>query len=277
MTSASIRNLALIGLASLLAGGLWPSAGVAQTPAIPRTADGKPNLQGIWQVRNRAAVNLEDHPARHGMPAGLSVVDGGEIPYQDWARAQRAENYAGRATEDPLNSCYLPGVPRIMYLDYPFHIFQTTDHIAIAFEWSYVFRLIYTNGQEFPYPGIGFWMGDSRGHWEGDTLVVDVTHNNDQTWFDMSGNFHSDQMLLTERLTMLDANTIGYEVTVEDPAVFTRPWVIRMPLYRRTDINRILEYYCQPEAEEASGDFERDPRTWAPDLDQDTDPGEGQD
>lgn len=274
MTLAPTRHVSILAL--LLTVALAPDA-AAQTGAIPRTADGKPDLQGIWQVRNRAAVNLEDHPARHGMPAGLSVVDGGEIPYQDWALAQRARNYADRATADPLNSCYIPGVPRVMYLDYPFHIFQTPEHIAITFEWSYVFRLIYTNGDEFPYPGIGFWMGDSRGHWEGDTLVVDVTHNNDRTWFDMSGNFHSDEMLLRERYTMVDANTIEYEVTVEDPAVFTRPWTLRMPLYRRTDIGRILEYYCQPEAEEASGDFERDPRTWAPDLYQDTDPGEGQD
>jgi hypothetical protein len=260
-------------MALLVAGGALAAG--AQSDPIPRTADGKPNLQGIWQVRNRAAVNLEDHPARYGMPAGRSVVEGGEIPYQDWALDHRAENFANRATVDPLNSCYMPGVPRIMYMDYPFHIFQTPDHIAMTFEWSYVFRLIYTNGEELPYPGIGFWMGDSRGRWEGDTLVVDVTHLNDRTWFDMSGNFHSDEMLLTERYTMLDANTIEYEVTVEDPAVFTRPWTIRMPLYRQTDMARILEYYCQAEAEEASGDFERDPRTWFPE--QYSDPGEGQD
>ena len=116
----------------------------------------------------------------------------------------------------------MPGVPRIMYMEFPFHIFQARDHIAITFEWSQVFRVIYTNGTAGP-DGISFWMGDSRGRWEGDTLVVDVTDHNDRTWFDMAGNFHSDAMHLVERYTMADADTIRYEVTVEDPKVFTKP------------------------------------------------------
>jgi hypothetical protein len=235
----------------------------APQKTLPRTADGKPNLQGIWQVRSRAAYDLQDHAAKHGMPAGKGVVEGGEIPYQAWALEKKRANLAQRQTADPLASCYMPGVPRIMYLEFPFHIFQTRDHIAITFEWSQVFRLIYLNGKPGP-TGIDFWMGDSRGRWEGDTLVVEVTDHNDKTWFDMSGNFHSDAMRLTERYTLLDAGTIQYEVTIEDPKVFTRQWKIAMPLYRRNDIDRILEYQCQAEAEEASGDFERDPRTWYP-------------
>ena len=107
-------------------------------------------------------------------------------------------------------------------------------------------------------------MGDSRGRWEGDTLVVDVSHHNDKTWFDMAGNFHSEALHLVERYTMLDADTIQYEVTIEDPKVFTRPWKISMPLYRQQDMDRILEYQCQAEEEEANGDFEREPRTWYP-------------
>jgi hypothetical protein len=133
----------------------------------------------------------------------------------------------------------------------------------MTFEWSSVFRLIYTNGKAGPV-GIDFWMGDSRGHWEGDALVVDVTSHNDRTWFDMAGDFHSDALRLTERYTMLDPDTIRYEVTVTDPKVFTRPWKMSMPLYRQKEMERVLEYQCQAEAEEASGDFERDPRTWYP-------------
>jgi len=237
------------------------SAGTA--PSIPRMADGRPNLQGIWQVRNRASSDLQDHVARHGMPAGRSVVAGGEIPYQPWAAAQKAENFANRATADPLSHCYLPGVPRIMYMEWPFQIFQTPTHVAMTFEWTQVYRLIYTNGSK-PADGIEFWMGDSRGRWDGDTLVVEVTNHNDRTWFDMAGNFHSEALKVVERYTLLDRDTLQYEATIEDPKVFTRPWKISMPMYRHKDMVRLLEYQCQAEKEEASGDFEREPRTWYP-------------
>jgi hypothetical protein len=239
------------------------AAGLLMQSPVPRTADGKPDLQGIWQARIRASYDLQDHAARAGMPAGKGVVVGGEIPYQPWAAAKQKENYAKRLTADPLADCFMPGVPRIMYMEFPYQIFQTRDHVAITFEWSNVFRLIYTNGKPGP-KGIDFWMGDSRGHWEGDTLVVDVSNHNDKTWFDMAGNFHSDKLHLTERYTMLDADTIQYEVTIEDTAVFTKPWNISMPLVRQKEMNRILEYQCQAEAEEATGLFERDAHTWYP-------------
>ncbi len=228
---------------------------------LPRMADGRPNLQGIWQVRNRASYGLQDHVARHGMPAGRGVVEGGEIPYQPWAAARQRENFSNRATADPLASCYMPGVPRIMYMEWPFEIFQTRDHVAMTFEWQQVFRLIYTNGSSPP-EDLNFWMGDSRGRWEGDTLVVEITNHNDRTWFDMAGNFHSEALKLVERYTLLDADTLRYEVTIEDPKVFSRPWRISMPLHRHKDMDRLLEYQCQAEAEEASGAFEREPRTW---------------
>ena len=241
------------------------ASGTARTgTSLPRTADGKPNLQGIWQVRTRASYDLQDHAARYGMPAGKGVVEGGEIPYQPWALAKKAENFANRATADPLAKCYLPGVPRIMYLEFPFQIFQTRDHVAITFEFSQIYRLIYTTGKPLLHAGVDSWMGDSRGRWEGDTLVVNVTGHNDRTWFDMAGNFHSDAMRLVERYTMLDADTIQYDVTIEDPKVFTRPWKISMPLYRHKNMDRILEYQCQAEVEEANGLFERDPRLWYP-------------
>jgi hypothetical protein len=210
------------------------------------------NLQGIWKAENRAAYDIKDY------------VEGGVIPYQDSAAAKRIQNAANQKTADPIEKCYLPGVPRIMYLDRPFHIFQTRDHVAMTFEWSQVFRLIYTNGKPPLHEGIESWMGDSRGRWEGNTLVVNVTNQNDRTWFDMAGNFHSEAMKLTERYTLVDADTIRYEVTVEDPKVFSRPWKISMPLHRQKNMNRILEYQCQAEKEEASGEFERDPRTWYP-------------
>ncbi|MBM4195246.1 MAG: hypothetical protein FJ202_12855, partial [Gemmatimonadetes bacterium] len=228
----------------------------AQAPAgartIPRTADGRPDFQGVWQVRNRAAVDLEDHAARNGMAPGRSVVVDGPIPYQPWAAQKKRENFAARATADPLAECYMPGVPRIMYMDYPFQIFQTRDVIGIAFEWMLNFRLIYTNNSKPP-DGLEFWMGDSRGRWDGDTLVVDVRQHNDRTWFDLAGNFHSEALQVVERYTMLDADTIQYEATMTDGKVFTRPWTIRMPLHRHKDTVRVLEYHCRAEAEEASG------------------------
>ena len=252
------RAVALLALGIALTA----TPGAAQVrPGLPRTADGRPDLQGIWQVHNRAAVDLEDHVARHGMPAGRSVVEGTVIPYQPSAAAKKRENFATRATADPLAECYMPGVPRIMYMEFPFQIFQTRDHVAMLFEWQQVYRLIYTNGSRSP-EGIPFWMGDSRGRWEGDTLIVEVTDHNDRTWFDMAGNFHSDALHVTERYTMSDADTIDYEATIEDPKVFTRSWKIRMPLHRQKGMARVLEYQCRAELEEARGDFEPEPRTW---------------
>ena len=232
--------------------------------SLPRTADGRPDLQGIWQAVNRASYDLEDHAARHDMPPGRSVVDGGTIPYRPWAAEQRRINFENRATADPLASCFLPGVPRIMAMEFPLQIFQTPEHIAMTFEWQQVFRLIYTNGAPRLYADIPSWMGDSRGRWEGDVLVVEVTDQNDRTWFDAAGNFHSDAVHITERYRLRDVNTIDYEATIDDPEVFTRPWTMRLQLRRQTHMDGVLEYACQAEKEEANGDFERDDRTWFP-------------
>ena len=194
-------------------------------------------------------------------PAAASSMDV-PIPYLPDAAKQRIE-LASNPQNDPLSTCYMPGVPRIMYMPFPFHIYQTPDHIAITFEWSQVHRTIHTNGVPGP-EGIDFWMGDSRGRWEGDTLVVDVKDLNDKTWLDTTGTFHSDQIHVVERYTMTDPDTIQYEATIEDPKVFSKPWKIAMPIYRHKDRDRILEYQCQAEVEEANGDFERDPKTWYP-------------
>ena len=239
-------------------------AGVASAQTLPRAQDGRPDLQGIWMAVNRAAYNLEDHLARHDMPAGRSVVDGGEIPYQPWAAERRRVNFENRATADPLANCFLPGVPRVMALEFPFHIFQTDAHVAITFEWQQVYRLIYIDNEPPLYAGVEAWMGNSRGRWEDDVLVVEVTDQNDRTWLDAAGNFHSNAMHVTERYRLLDADTIEYEATVEDPQVFSRPWTLRLLLKRQSHMNRILEYQCQAEKEEANGEFERDERTWYP-------------
>jgi hypothetical protein len=232
-------------------------------PTLPRTADGKPNLQGIWQASSTAADDLQDHVASLNMLAGRSVVEGGEIPYQPGAAKQRAENFQNRRTADPLSKCYIPGVPRVMYLDFPFQIFQTPKAIAMAFEWELDYRLIYTDGTSHP-TDADFWMGDSRGHWDGDTLVVDVANINDKTWFDMAGDFHSDALHVIERYRMTGRDNIQYEATIEDSKVFTRPWTIHIALQRRMDRDRLFEYSCQSEIEEANGAFTREDRTWYP-------------
>ncbi len=237
-----------MGALALVAAVLDPTPLPAQAPAatsFPRAADGRPDLSGIWQVLNTAAWNIEDHSAAAGIPGGQGVVEGNEIPYLPSALAKRNENFKNRATADPETKCYLPGVPRIMYMPFPFQIVQTPHYIVMAFEYVHAVRHIFFNGQH-PEGPIDWWMGDSRARWEGDTLVVNVVHFNDQTWFDRAGNFHSDALHLVERFTLLDRDHINYEVTVEDPKVFSRPWKMSMPLYRRVEKNiQILEYVCQ--------------------------------
>jgi hypothetical protein len=260
-----MHNHSLFPLRALfVAGTLLAVVPSLSSQAIPRTG-GKPDLSGIWQASSTAWADLQDHAARHNMLAGRSVVVGGEIPYQPWAAAKKLENFRTRSQADPLNKCYMPGVPRIMYLDYPFQIFQTQQAIAMAFEWSLDYRLIYTDGSPH-FEDLNFWMGDSRGRWDGDTLVVDVAKHNDQTWFDKAGDFHSDALHVVERYRMTDPDTIEYEATIEDSKVFTKPWTISLPLRRRKDRDRLFEYHCQAEAEEANGDFPREERTWYPGI-----------
>ena len=206
--------------------------------------EGQPDLNGIWQALNAASWDVRAHNAQDGIPAGLGVVEGGEIPYQPWAAAQQQENYANRLDADPLRKCFLPGVPRVTYLPFPFRILQTPDHVVITYEFAHVVRIIYTDGSDHPLPN-DFWMGDSRGHWDGDALVVDTTHFNGLTWFDGAGNFHGDQLHVVERFTPITPYHLDYEVTIEDPEVFTRPWTMRMPLYRRMDDGlQLLDYDC---------------------------------
>jgi len=224
--------------------------GLAVLVAVPRVAaqqppSAHPDFSGIWQAMNSAAWDIQDHQARKGVPAGIGVVEGNEIPYQPSALAKKRENFEKREAADPETKCYLPGVPRLMYMPYPFQIFQAADQITMLFEYVHATRFISTNGSRHPPGHIDWWMGDSRGHWEGNTLVVDVVDFNDETWFDRAGNFHSDALHLVERFTLLDADHLNYEVTVEDPKVFTRPWRMSMILYRHKERNaQLLEYEC---------------------------------
>jgi hypothetical protein len=238
-----LRGAALAASLLIISAGAGHVA--AQAPrTIPRMPDGRPNLQGIWQVRNRASYDLQDHVARLAMPAGRGVVEGTEIPYQPAAARKKLENFTNRAMADPLASCYMPGVPRIMYMEWPFQILQTRDHVAMMFEWQQLYRLIYTNGTPHD-DRVNPWMGDSRGRWEGDTLVIEVTNHNDRTWFDMAGNFHSEEIHVVERYTPVDSNTIKYEATITDPKVFTRPWKIAFELGRNLEADyENLEYAC---------------------------------
>jgi len=232
---------------AVLIASMTPRAGAqGQTPAIPRAADGKPDLSGIWQVLNTAAWDIQDHAASLGVPAGQGVVERNEIPYQPSALARKRENFTSRRTADPETKCYEPGVPRITYMPYPFQILQLGRYVVINYEYLNLTRYIYMDKTPRPEPDvIDFFMGASDGRWDGNTLVVDTTNNNDRTWFDRAGNFHSDALHVIERYSLLDADHINYEVTVEDPKVFTRPWKMSMVLYRHREKNfQLLEYEC---------------------------------
>ena len=233
----------VLGVATAPAAGQAPAA-AAQAGTVPRAPDGKPDFSGIWQVMTTASWNIQDHPAEKGVPGGQGVVEGNEIPYLPGALAKKNENYKNRATADPVAKCYLPGVPRIMYMPFPFQIFQTPNYIAMVFEFVHAVRHVYFNSPHLPGP-IEWWMGDSRARWDGDTLVVDAVHFNAETWFDNAGNHHSELLHLVERYSFIDRDHINYEVTVEDPKVFSRPWKMSLPLYRRIERNlQLLDYEC---------------------------------
>jgi hypothetical protein len=276
------RPSIVVALIALAAGGAacrqaLPVASQSDAYQAPRTADGHPDLNGVWQAMNAAHYDLEAHPARAalalipapprgggvnratpvdlpapavralgaagGVPPGDGVVVDGPIPYQPAALATKQENAARWLERDPEIKCFMPGVPRITYMPYPFQILQGTDTILLAYEFAGTTRTVFmTEVEDNPTPT---WMGLSRGRWDGETLVVDVSDFNDQTWFDRAGNFHSDALRVTERYTPVSPYHLMYEATIDDPKVFTRPWTIRMPLYRRFETGaQIREYKC---------------------------------
>lgn len=244
----------VLGLCSLAMAGAITTA-EAQERSRPERIAGKPNLNGIWQALNTAHWNLEGHSAEAldefwqlgaiaVIPAGQSVVVGGAIPYLPEALAKREENRAGWPASDPEANCYMPGIPRATYMPYPFQIVQGDgDVILFSYTYANANRPVFmTDHQIAP---VDTWMGRSNGSWDGDTLVIEVNSNIDQTWLDRAGNHHSFAMLVTERYTLIDEHVMQYEATIEDPQTFSRPWTIRMPLYRRIEENaRLLEFNC---------------------------------
>ena len=278
-----LNRLSIVAAATIVAWSLTSpqTTGQAQLSRIPRSPDGHPSLNGLWQAVNSAYWDLEDHPARQGplialgaaysVPEGVGVVEGGTLPYKPETLAKKKANYAKSLTllqglarqgnvgprfaeadykaVDPEIPCYLPGVPRATYMPYPFQIVQTPTTVLVAYEYANASRTIYMNSKEEA-PDES-WMGWSRGRWEGESLVVDVTGLRNDTWFDRAGNFHSDALHVVERYTPMDNDHLNYEVTIEDPKVFTRPWKISMPLYRRVDKGAQLgEYLCTEFADE---------------------------
>jgi hypothetical protein len=235
----------------------------AQAPAnaIPRLPDGTPNLNGIWAANTSANWNILSHPAHQGpmialgaafsIPGGLGIVDGNEIPYKPEAIDKQKENAEHWITADPEVKCYLPGVPRANYMPYPFQIVQAnkSSDMLIAYEFASGSRIVRMNTTtESP---IDTWMGWSRGRWEGDTLVVDVSGFNGEAWFDRAGNYQSNRLHVVERYTLMTADAIRYEATIEDPQLYTRPWKISFPIYRRLETNaQLVEYKCVEFVEE---------------------------
>jgi hypothetical protein len=234
---------------------------LAQERGRPERIGGKPNLNGIWQAVNTAHWNLEGHSAQAlgefwklgaigAIPAGQSVVVGGEIPYLPEALAERDENRAGWPASDPEAKCYMPGIPRATYMPYPFQIVQGEgDTMLFSYTFANASRPVFMRDhQRAP---VDLWMGRSNGAWDGDTLVIEVNSNIENTWLDRAGNHHSPAMIVTERYTLIDEHVMQYEATIEDPQIFSRPWTIRMPLFRRIeDDARLLEFNCVKFSEE---------------------------
>jgi len=249
-----------------------PASGQAPAAGLRRTADGKPDLNGIWQSFTTANWDILAHEAQAGphpellgawgaMPGGQGIVEGNEIPYKPEALANKKQNFDNRmvvkVTNDPHRfdygdpeiQCYRAGVPRATYMPFPFQIFQTREQILMVYEYKGAVRTVYMDPhREAPADS---WMGWSNGRWDGDTLVIDVTGFNGHTWFDRAGNFASDTLHVVERYTPIDATHLMYEATIEDPAVFTRPWKMSFPLYRRMEPNvQLVEFNCVPFVEE---------------------------
>ncbi len=247
------------------------AAGQTAAPRIPRMSDGHPNLNGIWQSMGTADWNIEAHNAAAGpfyqlgavgaIPPGQGIVEGGEIPYKPAALDQKKKNAANWSKLDPEVKCYMPGVPRANYLPYPFQIVQSNKDILIAYEYATTNRLI-NMGKPIE-AATDTWMGTSNGHWEKDTLVVDVTGFNGNAWLDRAGDYTTDSLHVVERYTMMDPYTINYEATLDDSQIYTKPWKVNLILYKnRQKDARLLEYKCVEFTEQLLyGDLARKPQS----------------
>lgn len=238
------RRLTLAALAAAAVTGL--SAHAQTAGGIPRLSSGKPDFSGIWQTLSEADYDLEPHAGRRDAPPGPGVVEGGKIPYLPQALEQKQRNFAARAKEDPRLKCWVLGVPRGVYYPAPFQIFERDSDLTLVHQFGHQVRTIRTNGSLHPEEkDQEFWLGDSRGHWEGDTLIVDVGDFNEETWLDRAGNHHSEALHVVERWRFVDRDTISYSATLEDPKVFSRPWTINLLLNRRRDKDfQLIEDYC---------------------------------
>ena len=247
----------------------------AQSDEVPRAWDDNPDLNGIWQAIGTAHWNLEDHPAGPGhpdlgaigaIPPGQGVVEGGDIPYRADARQQQQDNFENRMTNDPEAKCFMPGVPRATYMPHPFQIIQGDQKIQVVYGFAEASRTIHMDKANPEAPPIDSWMGRSHGRWDGDTLVVDAQGFTGEAWFDRAGNHASAALRVEERYTPMGRNAIMYEATLTDDTVFTRPWTIRLPLYRRLEDNaRVLEFKCVEYSEDLLyGHLRRVPTREAP-------------
>ena len=251
---AKLGLLTVVGIFSI-------TQAAAQSGEIPRTPSGKPDLSGIWQAMTSAHYDVEPHAASEGAhpglmgaisatPAGLGIVEGGRIPYNEQSLRVRDANKASALENDPLTKCYMPGVPRANYMPFPFQIVQSEGVILIAYEVAESNRIVYVDQPELE-SQVDAWMGHSNAHWEGDTLVVRVSGQMPDTWFDRSGNHHSYEMVVEERWTATGADHVQYEATITDSNTFTAPWTISFPLYRHVADNmQLLEFKCAEFAEE---------------------------
>ena len=229
-------------LATLLVMTTFPISTLA-AEKIPRLK-GKPDFSGIWQTTSAADYDLEPHSARIDAPPGVGIVDGGVIPYLPAALEKRKKNFERRHLDDPRLKGWTLGVPRGIYYPEPFQIFQRQRDLTILHQFGHSVRTIHTNNTQHPNDPNDWWLGDSRGKWDGDTLVVDVKHFNDETWLDRSGNYHSDALHVVERWKFLDANTLEYTATIADEKVFSRPWDISVILHRHREKNfQLVEDY----------------------------------
>jgi hypothetical protein len=252
LTGAVTAAAALVAFA-----GAPGESGAQPLQAMPERIGGRPNLNGLWQAANTAHWNLEAHAAEQledfwhlgaigAIPAGQSVVVGGTIPYRPEALARRDEHRSNWPATDPEAACYMPGIPRANYMPFPFQIIQGDGDILFVYEFASANRPVHmTDIRTLDEVPVDMWMGWSNGSWDGDTLVVEVIANDDRTWLDRAGNYRSSEMVVTERFTLMSPNHIQYEATIDDPAVYTRPWTISMPLYRRVETNaELLDFKC---------------------------------
>jgi hypothetical protein len=204
---------------------------VNMTAPAPKTADGKPDLSGVWEVRGYTG-NL----ARDLKP--------GEVSFQPWAEALYKHRGETLSKDDPQAYCVLSGVPRENVVPYPFKILNTTNGlIAILYEALHSYRQIYMDGRALPKNPNPTWMGYSVGHWDGDTLVVESSGFVDNNWLDNSGHPGTEAMHLTERFHRVDFGHIDLQMTIDDPKAYTKPWTVHLPMVANPDTD-LIEYVC---------------------------------